>query len=53
MDIGKWNTTPVSLVIICLLLLIVSCVRCYFYYAKYQRKQSFHDLNIKLEKARY
>ena len=41
------------MVIICLLLLIVICVKCYFYYTKYRPKQKnlllFHDISIKLK----
>ena len=37
---------------ICLLLLVVICVSCYFYYTKYRSKQKhllpFHDTSIKL-----
>ena len=43
----------ISLVIICLLLLIVICVSCYFYYTKHWPKQKhllpFQDTSIKLD----
>ena len=42
-----------SLVIICLCLLVVICVSCYFYQRKYRSKKPFHDINIKLGKIRF
>ena len=43
----------ISLIVICSLLLVVICVSCYFYYTKYQSKQPFHDIKIKLGEIRY
>ena len=43
----------ILLVNIPLLLLLVICVSCYFYYTKYWSKQRFHDINIKLGKIKY
>ena len=43
----------ISLVIICLCLLVVICVSCYFYQRKYRSKKPFHDINIKLGKIRF
>ena len=47
----------IPLVITCLLLLFVICVRCYFYITKYQPKQKhslrFNDTSIKLGDIRY
>ena len=45
------------LVIICLLLLVVTCVSFHFYYTKYQPKQKhllpFNNIVFKLEEIRY
>ena len=47
----------ISLVIICLLLLFVICVSCYFYHTKYRPKQKhllpFNETSIKLGDIRY
>ena len=43
----------ISSAIISFLLLVVICVSCYFYYAKYRWRQPFHNNNIKLGKIRY
>ena len=43
----------ISFVIICLLLLVVIFVSCYFYYTKYRSKQPFHGIDVKLGEIRY
>ena len=42
----------VSRLITCLLLFDI-CVNCCFYYAKYQSKQLFHNISIKLGRFAY
>ena len=43
----------ISLLIICLLLLFVICVNSSYYYTKYQLKQLFNNISVKLGKTEY
>ena len=43
----------ISSIVISFLLLVVICVTCYFYHTKYQSKQLFHNIKIKLGQTRH